>query len=74
MFFSPEIDEFVFNYHSVGQVERESGSLVSEGVKAQFSAELSVVAALCLFYSLDICVELFLLREGYSVYSLKGLS
>ena len=71
---APVVEQRIFQHHALRQEEREARALVGHHEQAQLLAELAVVAALGLLQTLQIRVELLLLREGDAVDALQGLA
>ena len=71
---APVVEQRIFQHHALRQEEREARALVGHHEQAQLLAELAVVAALGLLQTLQIRVELLLLREGDAVDALQCLA
>ena len=66
---APVVDEGVFDRHSLGEEEGESGGLVGEHKQAHLLADAAVVALFGLFKELKVVVELLLSAESYALYA-----
>ena len=64
---SPVIDQDVFQHHSLGKEERESGALFHDRENAQFLSQLAVVALFRFLDPVQIFLQLLLIREAGSI-------
>ena len=64
---SPVVDQGIFQHHSLGKEEREAGALFHDRENAQFLSQLAVVTLLRFLDSVQIFLQLLLIREAGSI-------
>ena len=73
VYFTPVIDQRVFQRHALWQEKRESRAFFHNGKQFQFLADLSVVAFLCLFQHRHVLFQHRGFRESGAVYAAQHL-